>query len=497
VFNATIRGVNLYINNLFLLIILSFSFCTYGVSTEELLSSTSKVTRINVPGESSEVSIAEQMYRMSIQISRFSLSILKTCNDLKEYKLILSDIVSLVQSNGSILSDNYFSDNNQKALINRSGIINQQYEFLCNDRKHKKINLRKTEITSAKIDIGTLLTAILNNSNFNKYGNKTIPEEVLNTAEYSKYKDVLIRSKGLICNRTSIYFKEIKSDKTLPRLQCFKLKNLIRSLDGSKKILQSANLSEPSLDGLVLTSAYDNAYHYPDEQNEFIYMPYDLTISKKSKNFKKTIIPVFIHEFGHSVFYHNLKNQKLLFQIIQDFKMVSKKKLFGAKQNIYDQTIMRKFSLLSEYNELFSDTFAVLLINDLDAISTALTLNNTTISHAGNKNKVSSLHRSFSYDGNEKSIWKSSTSLHNLYAPTRYFIGKSFKTIKKEIGVEAAKGKILKAVFDGITSEMHLRLSDDKLFNLTGKSSFVKDQHDDLIEANQRLIDAITQELDI
>ena len=226
-------------------------------------------------------------------------------------------------------------------------------------------------------------------------------------------------------------------------------------------------------------------------------MPYDLTISKKSKNFKKTIIPVFIHEFGHSVFYHNLKNQKLLFQIIQDFKMVSKKKLFGAKQNIYDQTIMRKFSLLSEYNELFSDTFAVLLINDLDAISTALTLNNTTISHAGNKNKVSSLHRSFSYDGNEKSIWKSSTSLHNLYAPTRYFIGKSFKTIKKEIGVEAAKGKILKAVFDGITSEMHLRLSDDKLFNLTGKSSFVKDQHDDLIEANQRLIDAITQELDI
>ena len=139
-FNATIRGVNLYINNLFLLIILSFSFCTYGVSTEELLSSTSKVTRINVPGESSEVSIAEQMYRMSIQISRFSLSILKTCNDLKEYKLILSDIVSLVQSNGSILSDNYFSDNNQKALMNRSGIINQQYEFLCNDRKHKKIS---------------------------------------------------------------------------------------------------------------------------------------------------------------------------------------------------------------------------------------------------------------------------------------------------------------------------------------------------------------------
>ena len=242
--------------------------------------------------------------------------------------------------------------------------------------------------------------------------------------------------------------------------------------------------------------------------------------SKKLKKMKsytkhpKYSIPLFYHEYGHSIFIHNIKKNKYindnvislslreeslslrgkqLFEELDQLELsitnensslVKKKhhqikgiisELELIKKNKKDPLFIKNDSIISSFEELFSDIIAVLTINDPKAIVNTLKFTKNEITEDGlireNDNLMSSLYddriyRDFTHKNNSIERWIESEDIHEAMAPTRYFL---YINYLKRPRYQNPKHKktLLKNVFVAISEVAEELMRDEKNYSKT------------------------------
>lgn len=217
-----------------------------------------------------------------------------------------------------------------------------------------------------------------------------------------------------------------------PRIHQKKMMKFFKSID---KII-GKHLEVPHSQKFFIVPESDGA-HFIKEENR-LNLPLEVIVTKGSLD-EVSHQAMLAHEYGHSIFHHNLgfadpdylKNIEIIKKSENPNSKLNKKIVFQIKSAKLDNLF------IGAYHELFADLVSIIKMKDADAMKKLI--GKTTEGKSGE-------HRSFKSKLKPKG-WDFKTP-HYVFAPVRSYIGQHL------IGRTGDKGKLIKDIFDAVVIEI-------------------------------------------
>lgn len=254
-------------------------------------------------------------------------------------------------------------------------------------------------------------------------------------------------------------------------IDCAKIGVGAKVVTGIQDMLGS-ELPTPSSIKFRMVDVYDNAFFNPEDLS--LNVPYQIALGNYTKN-PVFSIPVWAHEFGHSVLDATLREAAPKWRAL-------------IQRGIIEDTSLNPADVLSDliqgYHEFFADCIAVLYTGRGDAVAKGLYLTGFMTNPEGSptecpnasspkcrpRNSTSdpralASDRDFTDRSNQLGHWKGTNpeNAHNLLAPARYHIWKYYFSNPL---VMHAKGKLAGATVDALMADLNRRLA--RLMNQPG-----------------------------
>lgn len=292
------------------------------------------------------------------------------------------------------------------------------------------------------------------------------------------------------------------------RVDCAKIGLGAKVVSGIQQMI-GRELPVPSSITFRMVDVFDNAFFNP--QDNSLNVPYQMVMDNYSKN-PVYSIPVWAHEFGHSILDNTLAPAAPKWRALIKRRMAGgdgEGTVDGPGEGQRPSPAQVLEAIIGGYDEYFADVIAVLYTGKGDAVSRSLFLTGLMANPEGkpgacpnrdpkcrprSSSKKSilemSVGRDFTDRANQLGRWKGvdPTDIHNLLAPARYHIYKYY--ISNPL-IMHEKSKIAGATVDALIADVNRRLT--RLLGQPGGVTVqsVLREMSDVQRINSEFIDAI------